>query len=75
MRVKILIISILLSQQLFAQSYKKVHSDAIVVDSHNDILSKISEYGFILDSDLRGKTHTDLARLKEGGVDIRWMLY
>ena len=71
MRVKILIISILLSQQLFAQSYKKVHSDAIVVDSHNDILSKISEYGFILDSDLRGKTHTDLARLKEGGVDVQ----
>jgi len=71
MRVKILIISILLSQQLFAQTYKKVHSDAIVVDSHNDILSQITEYGLILDSDLRGKTRTDLARLKEGGVDVQ----
>jgi membrane dipeptidase len=71
MRVKILIISIILSQQLMAQSYKKIHADAIVVDTHNDILSKTTDYGFILDSDLSGKTHTDLARLKEGGIDVQ----
>ena len=72
MRVKILIISILLSQQLMAQSYKKIHSDAIVVDSHNDILSQTTDYGYIIDNDLRGKTSTDLSRLKEGGVDVQF---
>lgn len=71
MRVKFLIISILLVQQLMAQSYKRIHEDAIVVDSHNDILSQTTENGYILDKDLRGKTHTDLARLKEGGVDVQ----
>lgn len=71
MKGKILIICILLTQQLMAQSYKKIHADAIVVDSHNDILSKTTDYGYILDSDLRGKTQTDLARLKEGGVDVQ----
>ena len=71
MKGKILIICILLTQQLMAQSYKKIHADAIVVDSHNDILSQTTDYGYILDTDLRGKTHTDLARLKEGGVDVQ----
>jgi membrane dipeptidase len=71
MRVKILIISILLAQQLMAQTYKRIHDDAIVVDSHNDILSQTTDFGYILDKDLRGKTHTDLARLKEGGVDVQ----
>jgi membrane dipeptidase len=54
-----------------AQSYKKIHADAIVVDSHNDFLSQTTDYGYILDTDLRGRTHTDLARLKEGGVDVQ----
>jgi membrane dipeptidase len=71
MKVKILIICILLTQQLMAQSYKKIHADAIVVDSHNDFLSQTTDYGYILDTDLRGKTQTDLARLKEGGVDVQ----
>jgi membrane dipeptidase len=71
MKPKILIICMLISQQLIGQSYKKVHSDAIVVDSHNDILSQTTDYGYILDKDLRGKTYTDLARLKEGGVDVQ----
>lgn len=53
------------------QSFKQIHADAIVVDSHNDILSQTTDYGYILDTDLRGKTCTDLARLKEGGVDVQ----
>src|SRR5664279_2677244 len=71
MKGKILIICILLTQQLMAQSYKKIHADAIVVDSHNDFLSQTTDYGYILDTDLRGKTQTDLARLREGGVDVQ----
>ena len=71
MRVRILMICIVLIQQLMGQSFKQIHADAIVVDSHNDILSKTTDYGYILDTDLVGKTHTDLARLKEGGVDVQ----
>ncbi|MDR6843625.1 dipeptidase [Flavobacterium granuli] len=71
MNIKISIISILLAQQLMAQSYEKIHSDAIMVDTHNDFLSKTIDYGYLFDADLKGKTHSDLARLKQGGVDVQ----
>jgi len=71
--LKVFQISFLLcvTLNLFAQSYKQIHADAIVVDTHNDILSQTTDYGYILDKDLTGKTHTDLVRLKEGGVDVQ----
>ncbi|MDP3358361.1 MAG: dipeptidase [Lutibacter sp.] len=71
MKVKILIISILFAQQFFAQSYQKLHDKAILIDTHNDILMKIVDNGFALDTDLTGKTHSDLSRLKKGGVDLQ----
>jgi membrane dipeptidase len=71
MRIKILVLSLLISQQLMGQSYKQIHAAAIVVDSHNDILSQTTDFGYILDKDLKGKSNTDLARLKEGGVDVQ----
>jgi len=71
LKTKILIISILLVQQLTAQSYQKIHQNAILVDTHNDILMKIVDDGFALDADLTGKTHSDLARWKEGGLDVQ----
>lgn len=55
-----------------AQSYQKIHSKAIVVDTHNDILTKIIETGVILDQDLTGKAHSDLIRLKKGGMDLQF---
>ena len=54
-----------------AQSYKQIHADAIVVDTHNDIISACVENNYKFDSDLRGKTHTDLNRMFEGGVDVQ----
>ncbi|MDO9274476.1 MAG: dipeptidase [Lutibacter sp.] len=71
MKTKILIISILLAQQLSAQSYQKTHNNAIFVDTHNDFLSKTIDYSYVLDTDLTGKTHSDLARLKKGGLDVQ----
>jgi membrane dipeptidase len=71
LKTKILIHSILLVQQLFAQSYQKLHDKAILIDTHNDFLSKIIEYGFVFNTDLTGKTHSDLARLKKGGFDVQ----
>ena len=71
MKTKIIIISILFAQQLFAQSYQKIHDKAILVDTHNDFLSKTIDYGYVFDTDLTGKTHSDLSRLKKGGVDVQ----
>ncbi len=56
---------------LFAQSYQTVHDQAIVVDTHNDILTQATEKGLAFDTDLRGKTHSDLSRWKQGGVDVQ----
>lgn len=55
----------------FAQSYKKLHQKAIVADTHNDFPSASIEKKVPFDADLRGKTHSDLQRMKEGGVDIQ----
>jgi membrane dipeptidase len=71
LKTKIIIISILFSQQFFAQSYQKIHDKAILVDSHNDFLSKTIDFGYVFDTDLTGKTHSDLSRLKKGGVDVQ----
>lgn len=56
---------------LQAQSYKKLHFKSIVVDTHNDILSKAVDEGLAIDTDLRGKTHSDVERFKKGGVDVQ----
>ena len=42
-----------------------------MVDSHNDILTASLEKNVQIDLDLRGKTHSDLARFKTAGVDVQ----
>lgn len=54
-----------------AQSYKKIHDKAILVDTHNDIPSASIEKNVQFDSDLKGKTHSDISRMKDGGVDVQ----
>jgi len=71
MKIKLLLLCCLASVQLPAQSYKKIHRKAIVVDTHNDILMKAADKGIVFDQDLTGKTHTDLARWKKGGLDVQ----
>lgn len=71
MKTKLLLLFVILSQQSNAQSYQKIHDKAIVVDTHNDILMKAVDKGFVFDKDLKGKTHSDLARLKQGGLDVQ----
>ena len=56
---------------LSAQAYQKIHSKAILVDTHNDFLSKAVENHFAFDADLRGTTYSDLNRMKTGGVDVQ----
>ena len=56
---------------LSAQAYQKIHNKAILVDTHNDFLSKAVENHFAFDADLRGTTYSDLNRMKTGGVDVQ----
>lgn len=53
------------------QSYQALHEKAIVVDTHNDVLSTATMNGMDIGTDLTGKTHSDLARFKRGGVDVQ----
>ncbi|HEX3768370.1 MAG TPA: hypothetical protein VHT72_08325, partial [Puia sp.] len=49
-----------------AQTGKNIHFNAIVVDTHNDFLSKAAEDHLAFDSDLKGITQSDLKRMQEG---------
>ncbi|WP_282124782.1 dipeptidase [Algibacter mikhailovii] len=55
-----------------SKSFKEIHSQAIFVDSHNDILFQTMEKSYIIDNDLKGKTHSDLDRMKQGGLDVQF---
>ena len=46
---------------------RALHASAIVIDTHNDITTPMLDDGFDLDQPTR-KTHTDLARMRAGGV-------
>ncbi|WP_276495941.1 dipeptidase [Pontibacter litorisediminis] len=61
----------LASHALAAQDYKQLHKEAIVVDTHNDVLISVME-GLDIGTDLRGRTHSDLSRFREGGVDAQF---
>jgi membrane dipeptidase len=56
---------------LEAQSNRKLHFRSTVIDTHNDILTTAIDGGYSFDQNLKGKTHSDLARLKEGGIDVQ----
>jgi len=65
------IVLLLTIGQLQAQLYKQIHENAILVDSHNDILTTAIGKGYSIDQNLKGKAYTDLTRLKQGGVDVQ----
>lgn len=54
------------------KTFEEIHSQAIFIDTHNDILTVTMEKGFIMDNDLKGKTHSDLKRMKQGGLDVQF---
>jgi membrane dipeptidase len=70
-RFILFLLALSMTTTIFSQKYKKIHSDALLVDTHNDFPSASIEKKVSLDSDLLGKTHTDLARLRTGGVDVQ----
>lgn len=65
----LLVFGILLTATLNSIDYKKLHHKAIVADGHNDVLLRAME-----GKDLSVRTtdgHSDILRLKEGGVDVQ----
>jgi len=71
--MKIILAQLFICCFLFAtaQPYKKLHFNAILVDTHNDIPSTAIEKGLSFDMDLGNKTNSDLRRMKAGGVDVQ----
>lgn len=68
-----IVISLLLSitANCFSQSYQQIHQQAIVVDTHNDVLSSVTMKGLNIENDLTGQSHSDIARFKKGGLDVQ----
>ena len=54
-----------------AQHYLKLHDKAILIDTHNDVLTTATLKGLDIGTDLTGKTHSDLGRFRKGGVDVQ----
>ncbi|NNV54135.1 dipeptidase [Limnovirga soli] len=67
----ILVLFLLHTATAQTQSYKKIHNKAIVVDTHNDALSTLIGNGYSFDQHLDGKTHSDVYRMKKGGIDVQ----
>jgi len=76
MRYSLIFLCLLTAGISKAQSAKKIHHNAILVDTHNDFLSKAVEDHVVFDSDLKGITQTDLKRIREGGVKVQvWSIF
>ena len=78
MRYLILLIIVLSSckqepdKKTVTKTFEEIHSQAIFVDTHNDFLTKTMEKGYVFDKDLKGLTHSDLDRMKKGGLDVQF---
>ena len=70
-RLIFFIFILLIGTRVFSQKYKKIHEDAVLVDTHNDFPSASIQKNVSFDADLLGKTHSDLARMRAGGVDVQ----
>ena len=68
----VLLLNLFWPALLFSQEYKTIHEKAILVDTHNDVLSTVTMGGLNIEDDLTGKSHSDLARFKKGGVDVEF---
>ena len=71
MRYSLIYLLLLLQTVSRAQSYEKIHFNGILVDTHNDILSKVVEDHVVFDTNLKGITQSDLTRMKDGGIKVQ----
>jgi membrane dipeptidase len=71
MRYSLIYFLLLIQSFTWAQSYEKIHFKYILVDTHNDFLSKAVEEHVAFDTDLKGITQSDLSRMQAGGVKVQ----
>ncbi len=71
MRLFLLSLLFLFSCSVNAQASKKLHEKAILVDTHNDVLSSGVLDGIDISNKV-DKGHSDLVRWKEGGLDVQF---
>jgi membrane dipeptidase len=73
LRYSVLFFLFLLSSNIIsAQRANKIHFNSILVDTHNDIPTTAIDGGVSFDQQLKHKTHSDLQRMFEGGVDAQF---
>ncbi|MFN0112152.1 MAG: dipeptidase [Blastocatellia bacterium] len=61
------------SETRLRQRANKLHRASIVVDTHNDITSPITDENFDMGArDTSGKIQTDIPRMKEGGLNVEF---
>lgn len=71
MRYFLIFFLLIISTFSRAQSYEKIHFKYILVDTHNDFLSKAVEDHVAFDSNLKGITQSDLSRMQAGGIKVQ----
>ena len=72
--VLLVVVCMLPSGMIWGQQEPKLHFDALVADTHNDILTTICTDSTVdIGRDMTGKTYSDLARFKKGGLD--WQIF
>jgi len=61
------------SETRLRQRARKLHQASIVVDTHNDVTSAITDESFDMgERDISGKIQTDIPRMKEGGLGVEF---
>lgn len=61
------------SENKLRQRAQKLHRASIVVDTHNDVTSVITDENFDMgERDTSGKIQTDIPRMKEGGLGVEF---
>lgn len=55
----------------YSQPYKKVHQKAVLIDTHNDVLSSAVLDGKDISYQI-SEGHSDLDRFKQGGLDVQF---
>ncbi len=66
------LLALLILGFFYKGSAQKSPTDFIIADLHNDVLSAFMVNGTRIERNLKGIAHTDLARLKKGGVGIQF---
>ena len=70
-KINLVAVFLLTGMLVNSQSYKKLHQKAVLIDTHNDVLSSAVLDGKDISHRI-AEGHSDLDRFKEGGVDIQF---